>query len=819
MDILADCVDRMACGKCGRVLDVSRQKPFTPVDCPDCGTRQNVPALFGQFLLIEQLGGGGMGSVYRAVDQALGRFVAIKVMKQALGLDAELVASFLREARAAAALNHPNIVQIYSCGQEKGQPYIVMELVDGGRLDQLMADGKPVDEIRALQVGLNVAEGLRAANEVGLVHGDIKPANILFDKAGTAKVVDFGLAQFVNRQQEMAGVWGTPYYISPERARGGKADHRSDIYSLGATLYHALAAKPPFDGKTAADVVVARLKRPPPDVRSANDAIHRKTADLLLRMMASDPAVRYPTSASLLADLREALEDAQVVRAPTQRIPKKQEKSPHLVVAVVAGIALLALVVLAAVGIRGASRRDEAPPPPPGPAPATQEVSAAAGGAEALPPDDNLDPRKVVFFKKEAEEQIVAAATALASDRPLAMLEQLDAVAAKIPPNSARAMWLKVLGVLPLWLEGKKLDASMRLDDVSRVSIAIKNVYHPVYMPKVAARYLLGDLPPEKLAAVEGKWPEWFGDLLALYDGVQALVRGDAKAARIALGKYSEGGRTEPAWVYGMRPAAQTWSDQIDALDRLREGAATRIEGGQGAAVRADLEALSKSCVPSLRKPVADEIQRVREAEQTVASKRKGDEAKAREDEAKEAVKAEQARVDEAAEQNKELVRRKEFARAVQALSGLEAALETEAGRDALKRHTDRLARMEELKQLIIASVERDPFRRASGSDLGDVMEAGPGGLRVLILGKGLVQVPWDQVGAVSMGRMAHYYASRVRNPDKRADLMLSLAVYCHVNGLKDPAAKYAAEAVKQNARLTDAAKRLMPGVLPAGGP
>ena len=243
IDLICNRVDKMACGHCGKHLDVSSQEPFTVIECPHCGTKQTVPAQLGQFLLVEQLGAGGMGAVYRAVDSALGRFVAIKVMKKALGDDEALVESFLREARAAAALNHPNIVQIYSCGQEKGQPYIVMELVGGGRLDLMMADGKKVDEVRLLEVALDVSEGLKAANGVGLVHGDIKPANILFDKSGTAKVVDFGLAQFVNRQQEQGGVWGTPYYISPERARGGKADHRSDIYSLGATMFHALTGR------------------------------------------------------------------------------------------------------------------------------------------------------------------------------------------------------------------------------------------------------------------------------------------------------------------------------------------------------------------------------------------------------------------------------------------------------------------------------------------------------------------------------------------------------------------------------------------------
>jgi hypothetical protein len=809
MDILADRVERMACGKCSRILDVSGQKPFTAVDCPDCGTRQNVPALFGQFLLIEQLGGGGMGSVYRAVDQALGRFVAIKVMKQALGVDATLVDSFLREARAAAALNHPNIVQIYSCGQEKGQPYIVMELVNGGRLDLLMAGRTAVDEGRALEVGLNVAEGLKAANEMGLVHGDIKPANILFDKAGTAKVVDFGLAQFVNRQQEMGGIWGTPYYISPERARGGKADHRSDIYSLGATLYHAMAARPPFDGKTAADVVLARLKRPPPDIRDVNEAIHATTADLLLRMMAVDPAVRYPTSASLLADLREALEETRILRAPTRKMTAAKQ-APRAPVTLYVGAALLfALIALAIYVFATAAGKRPARVTPP--IAATQVVAAVAatGTAETAPADEDLDPRKVVFFKKEFEQQLVEAEAALATDTPLVTIEKLAAVAAGVPPNSARAMWIKLLEVPPLWLEGKKLEASIRLDDVSRAKVTAKDASHPVYMPKIAARYFLGDVPREKLASATQKWPEWYGDLLGFYDGVQSLVKGDIPAAKSSFDAYLSCGRAEPAWVYGMRPAAQKWVDQMAGIDKLKAESASRVAAGQTAELRAELEALAKSVAPQLRKSVGDELDKLKKAEQQVTTDQKVEEERAQ----KEKIEAERRRVDEEFEKNRPLVNRKEFGRAAQALSGLEASLETSDGKDSLKVKIETMGRMGGLKQLIVDSVERNPFRRQSGSDLGDVMEANQNGVRVLVLGKGLVQIPWEKVSPVSMGRMAHYYVAQVGNPARKADLTLSLAVYCHVNSLSEPAAKYAAEAVRLNGQLEATAKRLLPNV------
>jgi serine/threonine protein kinase len=288
ISILADPVEKIACRKCGAHLDVSRMPSFSAVVCPQCGLKQMVPALLGQFLLLELLGAGGMGAVYKALDQALGRYVAIKVMKQAMGNDPQFVENFLREARAAAAINHRNVVQIYSCGQEKGQPYIVMELISGGRLDEQIGKGEPLDEVRVLEIGVGVAEGLKAANDIGLIHGDIKPANVLFDKEGTAKVADFGLARFIAWQQNRGGeVWGTPYYIAPEKARGQKEDNRSDIYSLGATLYHALGAKPPFEGQTATDVVLARLKNPAVSIRVVRPSVQPETADVIGRRPAA----------------------------------------------------------------------------------------------------------------------------------------------------------------------------------------------------------------------------------------------------------------------------------------------------------------------------------------------------------------------------------------------------------------------------------------------------------------------------------------------------------------------------------------------------
>ncbi|MDI6775037.1 MAG: protein kinase [Verrucomicrobiota bacterium] len=319
--IVTDRIIEIACSKCGCEIDVSELDPFIRVECPDCANVDIVPARLGSFLLLDLIGAGGMGGVYLAKDQALGRNVAIKVMLRSLGEDAAFVENFKREAQAAARLNHPNIAQIYSFGQEKGQPYIVMELVAGHGLDKLMGPGRQLPQEFVTKLGLEIAEGLAAANEVGLIHGDIKPENILFDDKDSAKLVDFGIASFANQKAAAKGsIWGTPYYIAPEKVKRQPVDARADIYSLGATLYHALAGRPPFEGETPINVVKARLIRLPQPLSALRPKIDRHIDRIITRMLETEPSNRYPTYASLIGDIRRTVESvAHQVRPPTIR--------------------------------------------------------------------------------------------------------------------------------------------------------------------------------------------------------------------------------------------------------------------------------------------------------------------------------------------------------------------------------------------------------------------------------------------------------------------------------------------------------------------
>lgn len=350
LGIYTEHVRQIGCPHCGAELDVGDFDVFEDIVCPACEKEIKVPGRLGNFILIEELGRGAMGCVYLAQDETLNRLVALKVMRREYGDDPKMLATLQKEAQAMATLNHRNVVQVYSFGREQHQPYFVMELLQGERLDEMMKEGL-VDEVRMLEIGMDVAQGLQAAHNAGLTHGDIKPANILMDTAGVGKVVDFGLARFMEPGAEIE-VWGTPYYIAPEKAKKKGEDSRSDQYSLGATMFHALAGKPPFDGENPTKVVIASLKEDTPDLKEHRTDVSEKTAAVIRRMMDKNPGRRYPTYASLMADLQLALDTAKAAaeerRQAALREREGQKKKKNTLVPIMAGVAV---AIAAAIGV------------------------------------------------------------------------------------------------------------------------------------------------------------------------------------------------------------------------------------------------------------------------------------------------------------------------------------------------------------------------------------------------------------------------------------------------------------------------------------
>lgn len=264
------------------------------------------------FQILGKLGQGAMAVVFKAKQLSLDRFVAIKVLPKRLSENQEFVDRFYREGRAAARLNHANIVQAYDVGESGGYHYFVMEYIDGKTVYDLLSDGRPVDEAEALRIMLQTARSLLHAHEQGLIHRDVKPKNLMLTKAGDMKLADMGLAREVNdyatAAAEAGRAYGTPYYISPEQIRGEiKIDARADIYGLGATFYHMVAGRVPFDGSSPSAVMHKHLKEPliPPD--HINKTLSAGVGEIIEVMMAKNPDDRYPSCNELIIDLEAVI--------------------------------------------------------------------------------------------------------------------------------------------------------------------------------------------------------------------------------------------------------------------------------------------------------------------------------------------------------------------------------------------------------------------------------------------------------------------------------------------------------------------------------
>jgi hypothetical protein len=295
----------ISCPKCGAPMEIGDAEPLSRVPCLACGQRVRIARSFNHFELRETLGTGGMGTVYKARDTQLDRDVALKLLRKDLG--PEYANQLQQEARITASVNHPHVVQVFSFGRDHDQYYLVMELVDRGTLDDLMAEQKKIPEAEVLRAGIEVARGLRAAYQKGLIHRDVKPANILFNEEGMAKISDFGLAGIVEPNAQTSGaIWGTPYYVAPERLNNQPEDFRSDIYSLGATLFHAIAGRPPFDGETMSASDLRALKNNPLKLKEVAPEVSRPTASVIAKMIAPDPCLRFPSHDALILALKKA---------------------------------------------------------------------------------------------------------------------------------------------------------------------------------------------------------------------------------------------------------------------------------------------------------------------------------------------------------------------------------------------------------------------------------------------------------------------------------------------------------------------------------
>lgn len=260
-----------------------------------------------RYEIIDKVGSGGMADVYKAKCHRLNRYVAIKILKQEYSNDAKFVTKFRGEAQSVAGLSHPNIVNVYDVGDDNGLYYIVMELVEGITLKKFIEKKGKLDIKEAVGIGIQIAQGMEAAHDNHIIHRDIKPQNIIISKEGKVKVTDFGIAKAATSNTITSNAMGSVHYISPEQARGGYSDEKSDIYSLGVTMYEMLSGKVPFEGESTVTVALAHIQEDAPSLDTMGQDIPRSLSKIVQKCMQKKPDMRYMSAAALISDLKRAL--------------------------------------------------------------------------------------------------------------------------------------------------------------------------------------------------------------------------------------------------------------------------------------------------------------------------------------------------------------------------------------------------------------------------------------------------------------------------------------------------------------------------------
>ncbi len=372
--------------------------------------------LVGRYELGEVIGRGGMGTVYRATDLVLRRTVAVKVLPATLAEeDPTHVARFEREARAAAALTHPGVVAVYDTDADEGTRFIVMECVTGRDLTAIVREQAPLDPVRAVSIAERVADALAAAHAAGIVHRDVKPANVMLAADGSVKVLDFGIARALDGATLTHGssILGSAAYMAPEQALGERADERSDVYSLGCLLYAMLTGRPPFTGEAGAAVLHQHVNAKPRPPSQINPRVSPALDALVIAMLAKAPSARPQSATQLRGRLAAMVAESPTApaTAPTAQTATLEQtavtrplaggarvKRSRLAAAAVLGGCVVLVAVVVALATGGGSRRPPAarhsttaahgtparassPTPTPGPATTTP---AAAGASEPV---------------------------------------------------------------------------------------------------------------------------------------------------------------------------------------------------------------------------------------------------------------------------------------------------------------------------------------------------------------------------------------------------------------------------------------------------
>jgi len=770
------------CPSCATLLDVSDEEPFAHVHCPICGTSMRARTQLKNFALLDTLGVGGMGAVYKARDVNLNRMVALKVVRKEFSADPEYLAKFEREARITASVNHPHVVKVFSFGSDHGLFYIAMELVDKGSLDDLMGLQGRVAEIQILEVGTQIAQGLQAAHRSGLIHRDVKPGNILFAEARTAKIVDFGLALLAEHEAEERGeVWGTPYYVAPEKLDHQPEDFRSDIYSLGGTLFHAIAGRPPFEAETASLVALKHLKSQAVSLQAFAPDVSSATAYVINRMLQKDPDQRYQAYDELIEHLQYAKTQltgaAQKPRQPKQRVvvANKQQQS------IIGWFSLALLLLLIGLLVGGYAYRDRLFGKPQTPADlaakGTQQISAA------------IDEKYQAIRRQLLDGDFAAAQDAfkqLGEQQP--------------PAPQPLRNWITLHEGFSALLAGHLADAQAVFK-----TLRARGMFSTQTSNNVLANFfvetgrLLSDEKPLPPGVVKN-YSKTNCEALALFIfALKDWELGKFDDANTILSAFILSVPQEPfTWISDYKPIAQKYAGEYAEYQKIKEAIAAADTAEKRAAVLTRIKALSAQ---SHGKMVArlDELQREPEKKDTGQADAAAQRASAQRE-------ADAQTLATARAKYASLCASYQFAEARAAVQSAKVSdPDIAQQRDVLVKKADWLVKF---KTILINDLNAAGFPETIRKKTGAVV---PGGIKKASETQlqaqtpyGFIPIAWQDVSAPTLLAMASYFTKSATSPALAADRNWVSGVFAYESGLTKEARELLAQAAQTKAEYRD---------------